>query len=307
MQQLAQTVFQGKSVDLTDTQEYGSLVAASLGEEWSGFGQTMFVQPLTQAWETVLQPSAASLNEAWQRSVVANWHSAFDGRYPFAAGKNDVSLPMLAAFIRRDSGRIDQFLARQLGGVLNREGSRWVADSAHSQGLTFNPAFLKAINQLSSLSDILFTDGSQGMGFELQGVATPGIVETQLTLDGQNLHYFNQLAEWKSFRWPGTINKPGAMLSWSSVAAGARLLANDSGPWGTLRMLERMKRQQIGDGLFRLTVNTPDNRQLQWLLRTELGDGPLALLKLRNFTLPTQIFIVEASQAEPFADGDVEE
>lgn len=144
-------------------------MAASLGEEWSGFGQTMFVQPLTQARETVLQPSAASLNEAWQRSVVANWHSAFDGRYPFAAGKNDVSLPMLAAFIRRDSGRIDQFLARQLGGVLNREGSRWVADSAHSQGLTFNPAFLKAINQLSSLSDILFTDGSQGMGFELQG------------------------------------------------------------------------------------------------------------------------------------------
>lgn len=82
MQQLAQTVFQGKSVDLTDTREYGSLVAASLGEEWSGFGQTMFVQPLTQAWETVLQPSAASLNDAWQRSVVVNWNSAFKGRYP---------------------------------------------------------------------------------------------------------------------------------------------------------------------------------------------------------------------------------
>lgn len=94
-----------------------------------------------------------------------------------------------------------------------------MTDSTHSQGLTFNPAFLEAINQLSTLSDILFTDGSQGMGFELQGVATPGIVETQLTLDGQNLHYFNQLAEWKSFRWPGTINKPGAMLSWSSMAA----------------------------------------------------------------------------------------
>jgi type VI secretion system protein ImpL len=52
MQTLAQTVFQGKSVDLTDTQQYGSLMAASLGEEWSGFGRTMFVQPLTQAWET---------------------------------------------------------------------------------------------------------------------------------------------------------------------------------------------------------------------------------------------------------------
>ncbi|WP_185906886.1 hypothetical protein [Klebsiella aerogenes] len=38
-----------------------------------------------------------------------------------------------------------------------------------------------------------------------------------------------------------------------------------------------------------------------------LADSWLALLKLRNFTLPTQIFIVEASRAEPFADGDVEE
>jgi type VI secretion system protein ImpL len=73
MQTLAQTVFQGKSVDLTDTWQYGSLISASLGEEWSGFGSTMFVQPLTQAWETVLQPSAASLNDKWSRSVVANW------------------------------------------------------------------------------------------------------------------------------------------------------------------------------------------------------------------------------------------
>jgi type VI secretion system protein ImpL len=32
MQTLAQTVFQGKSVDLTDTQQYGSLISASLGE-----------------------------------------------------------------------------------------------------------------------------------------------------------------------------------------------------------------------------------------------------------------------------------
>jgi type VI secretion system protein ImpL len=44
-----------------------------------------------------------------------------------------------------------------------------VADRTHSQGLTFSPAFLNAVNQLSQLSDILFTDGSQGISFELQG------------------------------------------------------------------------------------------------------------------------------------------
>ena len=45
-QMLAQTVFQGKAIDLTDTRDYGSLVAASLGQEWNGFGQSLFVQPL---------------------------------------------------------------------------------------------------------------------------------------------------------------------------------------------------------------------------------------------------------------------
>ena len=290
MQQLAQTVFRGRSVELTDTQEYGSLVAASLGEAWRGFGQTMFVQPLTQAREAVLQPSAASLNEAWQRSVVANWNAAFQGRYPFAAGKSDASLPMLAAFIRRDTGRIDRFLSTELGGVLRREGSDWVADGTRSQGLTFSPAFLNAVNQLSQLSDILFTDGSQGISFEMQGVAMREVVETALTLDGQTLHYFNQLADWQRFRWPGVMNKPGAMLTWTSTTAGSRLYANHSGPWGVIRMLEPMVRQKAGDGLYRLTVTAPDRRQLQWLLRTELGDGPLALLKLRNFRLPTQIF-----------------
>ncbi|MEB7874948.1 type VI secretion protein VasK [Klebsiella oxytoca] len=290
MQQLAQTVFRGRSVELTDTQEYGSLVAASLGEAWRGFGQTMFVQPLTQAREAVLQPSAASLNEAWQRSVVANWNAAFQGRYPFAAGKSDASLPMLAAFIRRDTGRIDRFLSTELGGVLRREGSDWVADSTRSQGLTFSPAFLNAVNQLSQLSDILFTDGSQGISFEMQGVAMREVVETALTLDGQTLHYFNQLADWQRFRWPGVMNKPGAMLTWTSTTAGSRLYANHSGPWGVIRMLESMARQKAGDGLYRLTVTAPDRQQLQWLLRTELGDGPLALLKLRNFRLPTQIF-----------------
>lgn len=303
MQQLAQTVFQGKSVDLTDTQAYGSLVAASLGEEWSGFGQTMFVQPLTQAWETVLEPSAASLNDQWQRSVATNWRSAFDGRYPFAAGRNDASLPMLAEFVRKDTGRIDRFLTTQLGGVLHKEGNRWVPDETNSQGLTFSPAFLAAVNQLSQLSDILFTDGGLGISFEIQGVAMPEVVETQLTLDGQTLHYFNQMADWQSFRWPGVINKPGAMLTWTSTAAGARLYANDSGVWGVIRLLEQTKRERVSDGLFRLTLTAPDNRQLQWLLRTELDDGPLALLKLRNFTLPDTIFSVDATAAVQTQDS----
>ncbi|WP_411749443.1 ImcF-related family protein [Serratia marcescens] len=298
MQTLAQTVFQGKSVDLTDTQQYGSLMAASLGEEWSGFGHAMFVQPLTQAWETVLQPSAASLNGRWSRSVVANWRTAFEGRFPFAASKSDISLPMLAEFIRKDSGRIDRFLSTELNGVLHKEGNRWVPDKAHSQGLIFNPAFLNAVNQLSQLSDILFTDGSQGISFELQARPAPQVVETQLTIDGQKLHYFNQMADWRSFRWPGDTFKPGTMLTWTSTNAGARLFGDYNGSWGFIRWLEQGKRQQLDRSQWMMSFTAPDGRTLQWVLRSQLGKGPLALLDLRGFTLPEQIFSVDAATVQ---------
>lgn len=295
MQTLAQTVFQGKSVDLTDTQQYGSLISASLGEEWSGFGNTMFVQPLTQAWETVLQPSAASLNNKWSRSVAANWRTAFDGRFPFAASKSDASLPMLAEFIRKDSGRIDRFLTTELNGVLHKEGSQWVPDKVNSQGLSFNPAFLRAINQLSELSDILFTDGSQGISFDLQARPVPQVVETQLTIDGQKLHYFNQMADWQSFRWPGDTYKPGTMLTWTSVNAGARLFGDYRGTWGFIRWLDQGKRQQLDRSQWIVSFTAPDGSTLQWVLRSQLGNGPLALLALRGFTLPDQIFSVDSA------------
>lgn len=295
MQTLAQTVFQGKSVDLTDTQQYGSLISASLGEEWSGFGSTMFVQPLTQAWETVLQPSAASLNDKWSRSVAANWRTAFDGRFPFAASKSDASLPMLAEFIRKDSGRIDRFLTTELNGVLHKEGSQWVPDKVNSQGLSFNPAFLRAINQLSELSDILFTDGSQGISFDLQARPVPRVVETQLTIDGQKLHYFNQMADWQSFRWPGDTYKPGTMLTWTSVNAGARLFGDYRGAWGFIRWLDQGKRQQLDRSQWMVSFTAPDGSTLQWVLRSQLGSGPLALLALRGFTLPDQIFSVDSA------------
>ncbi|WP_205066508.1 ImcF-related family protein [Pantoea coffeiphila] len=295
MQTLAQTVFQGKSVDLTDTLQYGSLISASVGEEWSGFGSTMFVQPLIQAWETVLQPSAASLNDKWSRSVVANWHTAFDGRYPFAASKSEASLPMLAEFVRKDSGRIERFLTTELSGVLHKEGSQWVPDKANSQGLSFNPVFLRAINQLSQLSDILFTDGSQGISFELQARPVPQVVETQLTIDGRKLHYFNQMADWQSFRWPGDTFKPGTMLTWTSTHAGTRLFGDYSGTWGFIRWLEQGKRQQLDRSQWMMSYSTPDGHTLQWALRTQLGNGPLALLALHHFSLPEQIFSIDST------------
>ncbi|AWK42924.1 ImcF-related family protein [Photorhabdus laumondii] len=289
---LAKTVFEGKSTDLTDTQGYGRLIAASLGGQWRSFGQTLFVEPLAQAWQGVLKPATANLNSQWQTAIVDNWDRAFAGRYPFAGGDSEISLPMLGQFIRSDSGRIEQFLTRQLGGILHKAGNQWVVDEVNGQGVQINPDFLKAINQLSQLSDLLFADGSQGLRFELRARAVRDVVETDLTIDGQKLRYFNQMESWQSFRWPGETYKPGVMLTWTSVNAGARLFGDYQGNWGLIRWLAQAKAERLDESRYRLIFTAPDGLPLTWILRTELGEGPLALLKLRGFKLPKNIFVV---------------
>ncbi|OKB64507.1 type VI secretion protein VasK [Serratia marcescens] len=309
---LAQTVFEGKAVDLTDTRDYGSLIAAGLGQEWSGFGRTVFVNPMEQAWQQVLTPAADSLNVQWQQAVVAEWNSAFGGRYPFNNVSSDVSLPLLAKYLNADSGRITQFLQTRLKGVLHREGSRWVPDSINSQGLTFNPAFLNAINTLSHISDVAFTEGNAGMSFELRPGTAAGVMQTDIIIDSRKLTYMNQLPAWKRFTWPADTEAPGANLSWMSTQAGTRQYADIPGAWGWIRLLDKASVSAypgVGSS-YSLSWKAQDGRALNYTLRTEAGEGPLALLKLRNFRLPETIFSstgVAPSDLNASAGNDTEE
>ncbi|MCW5004382.1 type VI secretion protein VasK [Enterobacter roggenkampii] len=293
-QMLAQTVFQGKAIELTDTRDYGSLVAASLGQEWNGFGQSLFVQPLDLAWRQVLAPAAGSLNARWQTTIVEQWNKAFAGRYPFKATGSDASLPLLAQFLRSDSGRITTFLKTNLGGILHQEANRWVVDPSASQGMVVSPDFLRAINQLAELSDIAFSQGDAGVHFELMTRPSRDIARVQLTLDEQNLDYFNQMESWQSFTWPGNTYYPGVSLSWQSVHNGMQLYASHQGNWGFIRLLNKALITPLDTSRTQLVWMTADGNRLQFVMRSELGDGPLALLKLQGFTLPESIFNVAA-------------
>jgi type VI secretion system protein ImpL len=308
-QAMAQTVFQGKNIDLTDTRAYGELLAASLGEEWDGVAHALFVQPLDQAWRKVLEPSAAALNRQWQQAVVDEWDKAFLGRYPFAATGSDASLPMLGKMIRGDSGRIEQFLQRELTGVLRKDGGRWEVDPTHGQGLLINPKFLAAVNQLSHLADVLYTDGGMGINFELQGKAVRDVVQTSFVLNGARHQYFNQKESWQRFAWPGSSDYPGASLTWTSVSSGERLYGDFQGAWGLIRLLDAATVTALddSDSRYRISIPAPDGLDLTWHMRTELGAGPMSLLALRNFKLPRQIFLKGIASAQSASRAEVME
>lgn len=290
MQELAKSVFKGTSVDLTETRDYGNLIAANLGEEWSGFGYSLFKQPLEQSWQVVLAPAAMSFNNTWQDHIVSQWEKSFAGRYPFKDSENEASLAELARFLRTDTGIIDRFIANELNGVLEKKGGSWVINTANAQGLNFSPKFIETLTLFNEISAELLPSGDVSFSFDLMPRSGNNITRTQLVINKQKLEYFNQIPVWQSFNWPGDGYSPYSHLSWSSDTSGLRLYGYYSGDWAWVRLLESASVKPLDSSRYELVWKAPDERKLRFILRTQLGGGPLTLLKLRNFTLPQTVF-----------------
>ncbi len=319
--QLAQALFQGRGSELGDTQAYAQLMAASLGTEWAGMGEALFVRPVAQAAQAVLRPAQASLNEAWRQHIAMAWGKAFAGRYPFASTENDASLAELARFLRPRDGLIHAFLGSQLAGVLELQGDQWVPVASGAKGLDFDPNFLKGINALQRLGARLLVQGEPQFQFALKPIPTPGLTDTLMTVDGQTLHYFNQREAWHATRWPAdNLQAPGTRLQWQTETAGTNKHYEFDGRWGWIRMLERADVEPIDSATFQLTwqgapdtgtagkqavtadpdslsareAHTPVSAAMaypiRYQMRTEAGHGPLELLALRGFVLPSRIF-----------------
>lgn len=299
--QLAQALFQGRQNEISDGQKYAALLAASLGQEWAGFAQQAFVSPLDEAGAVVLLPAAADINALWRRSIVLPWGSEMSGRYPFNSTDNDAAIPALGRYLAPQQGEIARFLQQTLGGALVQEGDQWLPSPNLANAAPFDAAFLNAVNSLSRLASRWFTEGDAAFSFELQPVAMPGLVRTELTVDGQTVSYFNQQASWSALRWPGHAQQPGSQLVWESLKAGSRQTLAFNGRWAFIRLLEQAKVEQLDKARYQLDFALPDGLTARYILRTSAADGPLALLKLRQFSLPERVFVLPGSQAQSTA------
>jgi type VI secretion system protein ImpL len=289
---LAQAVFQGKLSELTQARDDASLTAASLGTAWAGLGDALFAQPLEGAWQTILQPAAASLNDAWRASVAAPFNTAMTGRYPFFETQSDASFAELGRYVRPDTGLIARFIATQLAGVLKLEGDQWVPNELAPQALQFDPKFLAAIRQLSTLGAQAYVQGDAGYRFDIMALPSQNVTRTELNVDGRPVVYFNQQESWTALTWPGDGLNGRTGLMWQMVNAGLRQAFDASGDWAFLRLLAQAKIRALDSTRYELTWDQPDAAPLRYVLRTQVGAGPLDLLKLRDFRMPERIFVV---------------
>ncbi|WP_442878642.1 type VI secretion IcmF C-terminal domain-containing protein [Burkholderia sp. 1B3(2022)] len=296
---LAQTVFQGKLSELSQARNDAALTAASLGTAWAGFGDTVFAQPLETAWQTILQPAAASLNDAWRAGVAAPFNAAMSGRYPFFDTQADASFAQFGRYIRPDTGLISRFITTQLAGVMKLDGDRWAPSELAPPALQFDPTFLSAVRQLSTVGVQLYPQADAGQKFEMMALPTPNVTRSELSVDGMRIVYFNQQERWTPLAWPGNGLNGHARLTWQTRDAGLRQAFDSAGDWAFLRLLSEADIKPLDGTRYRLTWNTGSSEPLSYVLRTRVGAGPIDLLKLRGFRMPDRIFVVGKAGAVP--------
>lgn len=287
--EMKKAVFQGGGADLTDTRDYGHQIKDSLGSEWQLFGDNMFVQPIEQAWQSILQPAVVAFNIRWQTTIAEPWNGSFTGRYPVRKQFKEIEMAELSPFLRPDTGIVDQFIKTELSGVLTKKNGRWVANSLQTDRLRFNPQFLRAINQLATVSNSLFINGSTTTTFELLP-RTGKEIKTELIIDEQILSATGTKGGWKTFSWPGKTNLPKAQISWNANNMGMRLYEDMRGTFGFIRLLEKAQIRDLGGRRYLLTWKASDGELLSYELRAARGSGPLALLQLRGLYLPEVVF-----------------
>ncbi|MGF6640821.1 ImcF-related family protein [Paraburkholderia sp. MM6662-R1] len=296
---LAQAVFQGKLSELSQARDDAALTAASLGSAWAGFGNAAFAQPLEAAWQTILQPAAASLNEAWRASVAAPFNATMNGRYPFFDTQADASFAELGRFVRPDTGLVARFISTQLAGVLKLEGDHWTPNELAPQALQFDPRFLAGLRQLSTVGAQLYIKGDANERFEMMALPTRDVTRSELSVDGKQIVYFNQQESWTPLAWPGDGLNGHAGLTWQTLNAGLRQAFDSTGDWAFLRLLAKADVKQLDSTRYQLTWNDANGDPLRYVLRTQVGAGPLELLKLRGFQMPERIFVVGKAGAAP--------
>jgi type VI secretion system protein ImpL len=186
-------------------------------------------------------------------------------KYPFdRSATAEASIAEINSVFRRPDGAFWAFYDSNLQKLVVRQGSQWVPGPSATVRPTAE--FMVFLNQVSALSDALYSGGAQDPHFSyaLRPASSEGIQNLELSLDAQTLTYAGGAGVAKQFTWQGIASHEAK----ASVRFGSGpdlVWANSQGPWAIFHFLDKADRRQLN--------GTEDS--LEWTIR--IGKDPVTL------------------------------
>jgi type VI protein secretion system component VasK len=284
------TILNGdNSSSLAKAEESINLQVANLGEEWQDIGHTLLDYPFADAKKAILVPALNNINALWQQMVVSQWNYRFANRYPLnPSGNLDVSLSELQKFIDPQKGVVAQFNQQYLNKVLNLVGNQWIVNPAVVDQVQIDDQFVSGLNELNQLLEFV-ADGTNTASFEVMLLPTPEVKQITLSLNKQNVQFYNEKSFWHKVNWSVSDNvDKKASVQWVDTENKTGQL-EVVGDLSILRLLEKAQARKNDDGTYQLKW-TIKNRAVEMNLKNLQTNDLITLLKLKGAHLPQQVF-----------------
>ena len=177
----------------------------------------------------------------WRSEVVPACRAAVSGRYPFAEGPD--ADPGAVEALLAPGGVLDRFVQEEALPHLDTDERpwRWLPE-ARFEGL--DPDGAAFLERAHAVSAALFgPDGRLGAELTLTALAERGSVE--IVLGGRAAPIRTQAAP-ATLAWPGPDPQGGVEVRFRAGAEAASL--SEPGPWGLLRLLDRVRLRARDEG-----------------------------------------------------------
>ncbi len=198
----------------------------------------LFDEAILSSWETILRAAQQRLNERWRRTVFQTYQQDLQGRYPFEATSQDVSLSHFEEFFHPQKGTVAQFKKEELTPFLHESG--YDPKTWEGRGLRLSPSTQRFLETAEQIGAHLFSGGSLQVRFELvpelpktRGEA-PAASQVFIRIHGTSQTYQMGHQPTTTFVWPG--NRGARIVL--STREGELPPKEKEGVWAWLRLLQ---------------------------------------------------------------------
>lgn len=258
---LMQDTLEGRNSELSDALRFvEEQMLAALPDDQRATLRPLLLRPLQQSFAAALLPAQRELNKTWLAQVYEPFSRQLGVKYPFAAEAGIEATPGEIAQIFGPEGAIARFVDTSMGALVVRRGDTISARTWGDLGLTLEVDFMAGFSHWVRALDGAAAggagDGGPQTAFMLMPHPAAGTTEYVIEIDGQQLRYRNNAAQWANFIWPNPGATPGARIVATTFDGRQVEVVNFSGRFGLEKLINSAQRQRKPDGAFQMSWST---------------------------------------------------
>ena len=197
----------------------------------------------------------ASINAAWQQSVLPFCLQATEKLYPFdRRAAADLGIADFQKLFG-PTGLIDSFMTTNLKDLIDTSSKPWKWRVVNGADLGISQAVLDQLQAADDIKSAFFPNGpAPGVAFQMTPVALdPNATEITLVIDGQNVQFAQNAGQPlpTAITWPGAVGV--AQVTFNPPLNGGESTVTKDGPWGWFRLLDSAEVR---------ATNTPDRKRV---------------------------------------------